>query len=58
MLEVGFGPGIGLQEACKHIQSGSVYGIDISEKMIEDASKRLAIQISAGKVFLSKQRFD
>ena len=58
MLEVGFGPGIGLQEACKRIQSGSVYGIDISEKMIEDASKRLATEISAGKVFLSKQRFD
>jgi len=54
-LEVGFGPGIGLQEACKYVSSGAVYGIDISDKMIEDASKRLSSEMAAKKLFLSKQ---
>ena len=36
VLEVGFGPGVGLNAALKKIQhgSGKVYGIDISEQMV------------------------
>jgi len=55
VLEVGFGPGIGLQESCKLIQSGSVHGIDISDKMIADASKRLASELKTNKLHLSNQ---
>ena len=55
-MEVGFGPGIGLQEACRTIESGSVYGIDISDKMIEVASERLATELATKRLFLSNQR--
>jgi len=55
VLEVGFGPGIGLQEACRTIESGSVHGIDISDKMIEVASERLATELATKRLFLSNQ---
>ena len=56
-MEVGFGPGVGLQEACKFVKGGSIHGIDISDKMIEDATKRLSAELMANDLHLSKQRF-
>jgi len=55
VLEVGFGPGVGLQEACKFVKSGSIRGIDISEKMIEDATKRLSAELMSLDLHLSRQ---
>jgi cyclopropane fatty-acyl-phospholipid synthase-like methyltransferase len=58
VLEVGFGPGLGLKEACKKIDVGCVYGIEVSDRMIEDASKLLRDEIQAGKMKISKQRYN
>lgn len=54
VLEVGFGPGIGLEEACKRIQAGSgvVYGVDISDYMLSMAGRRLQKEIASGLVYL------
>ncbi|KAK3084292.1 hypothetical protein FSP39_011152 [Pinctada imbricata] len=55
VLEVGFGPGIGLTEAWKRIKDGKgrVYGIDISQAMLESATHKLEKQIASGKVNLA-----
>lgn len=54
VLEVGFGPGIGIEEAYSKIKDGKgkVYGADISQTMIKRATQRLRPQISEGKVEL------
>lgn len=54
VLEVGFGPGIGIQEAYMRIKDGKgkIYGAEISKKMIQKATQKLQPQISAGKVEL------
>lgn len=55
VLEVGFGPGVGLQEVSKFVSTGSIRGIEISEKMIEDASERLGREIKSLDIRLTKQ---
>lgn len=52
VLEVGFGPGIGLKEAYKYIKDGKgkIYGIDISDVMVKEASGYLKQEIESGKV--------
>uniref|UniRef100_A0A8C4T9W8 Zgc:194242 n=1 Tax=Erpetoichthys calabaricus TaxID=27687 RepID=A0A8C4T9W8_ERPCA len=52
VLEVGFGPGLGLQEAVRYLtdSKGKLYGIDYSEYMHKVASKRLQEQITSGKI--------
>lgn len=52
VLEVGFGPGVGLNAALKKLQhgSGKVYGIDISEQMVEHAKKQFKNEIERQKV--------
>jgi len=55
VLEVGFGPGVGLQEVCKLVKTGTIHGIDISNKMIEDASKRLSAELTVNDLHLSNQ---
>ncbi|KAK3083963.1 hypothetical protein FSP39_006047 [Pinctada imbricata] len=54
VLEVGFGPGVGLEIALKHVQQGlgKLYGIDISEPMIQAATSRLGSNITNQKVEL------
>lgn len=47
VLEVGFGPGLLIAELARHITDGCVYGIDHSEVMIQQASKRNAAAIAA-----------
>ncbi|OWF45571.1 uncharacterized protein LOC110456850 [Mizuhopecten yessoensis] len=54
VLEVGFGPGIGIQ-ATYHIVkdgNGEVYGIDFSEEMVLSATRLLRKGIGEGKVSL------
>ena len=45
VLEVGFGPGIGISAALKRVEHGfgRVYGVDISEQMVSLSSKFLFI---------------
>ncbi|XP_051780277.1 uncharacterized methyltransferase YdaC-like [Erpetoichthys calabaricus] len=54
VLEVGFGPGLGLQEALRYLtdSTGMLYGLDYSEYMHKTASRRLQKQITSGKVQL------
>ncbi|XP_060082405.1 uncharacterized methyltransferase YdaC-like [Ylistrum balloti] len=54
VLEVGFGPGIGIEATYNIIKGGNgkVYGVDFSEEMVESATKRVNEGISNGKVEL------
>jgi len=52
VLEVGFGPGIAIQEFARRATSGLVVGIDHSEVMLQQARKRNAAAVSAGRVDL------
>ncbi|XP_072108042.1 uncharacterized methyltransferase YdaC [Mobula birostris] len=54
VLELGFGPGLGLQEAARRLTHppGKLYGLDISEYMHDVASERMRAEIQAGKVKL------
>ncbi|XP_039605982.1 uncharacterized methyltransferase YdaC-like [Polypterus senegalus] len=54
VLEVGFGPGLGLQEALRYLtdSNGKLYGLDYSEYMYKMATRRLQEQIASGKVQL------
>jgi ubiquinone/menaquinone biosynthesis C-methylase UbiE len=52
VLEIGFGPGVGIQKIAELAVHGFVSGIDPSGVMIRQASKRNADSISAGRVGL------
>jgi SAM-dependent methyltransferase len=52
VLEIGFGPGIAIQEFARHATSGLVVGIDHSEVMVQQARKRNAAAVRAGRVDL------
>ncbi|XP_060593988.1 uncharacterized methyltransferase YdaC-like [Ruditapes philippinarum] len=54
VLEVGFGPGVGLNEAFRMVKDGSgiVHGIDISNRSFNMASRNLKQEIATGKVTL------
>src|SRR6204780_2069655 len=51
VLEIGFGPGLAIAELAR-AGAGHVYGIDHSEVMLRQASKRNAAGIRAGRVTL------
>jgi SAM-dependent methyltransferase len=51
VLEIGFGPGVAIAELAR-AGAGHVYGIDHSEVMVRQASKRNAAAIRAGRVIL------
>ena len=51
VLEIGFGPGLAIAELAR-AGAGHVYGIDHSEVMLRQASKRNAADIRAGRVTL------
>lgn len=55
VLEVGFGPGIGLEEAVKYIKDGpgKIYGVELSTYMLETAMSTLSRVIHDGKVELT-----
>jgi ubiquinone/menaquinone biosynthesis C-methylase UbiE len=52
VLEIGFGPGYGIQQVAKLAAQGLVAGVDFSETMLEQASRRNATAIASGKVEL------
>jgi ubiquinone/menaquinone biosynthesis C-methylase UbiE len=54
VLEIGFGPGIAIAELSRRVgDSGHVYGIDHSDVMLRQATKRNAAAIQAGHVTLT-----
>ncbi len=53
VLEVGFGPGVGIEYAAQKAVNGLVVGIDSSETMVRVASHRNAAAIAAGIVDLN-----
>ena len=52
VLEIGFGPGVGIQLMADTVPSISITGIDPSEKMVEQAGARNADSLRAGLVDL------
>jgi ubiquinone/menaquinone biosynthesis C-methylase UbiE len=52
VLEVGSGPGVGLQLAAARAHQGRVVGVDLSETMLKMAHRRNQVQIEAGRVEL------
>ena len=52
ILEVGFGPGLGIQAALAVATDGFVAGIDYSHEMVELARKRNAEAVETGRVNL------
>jgi ubiquinone/menaquinone biosynthesis C-methylase UbiE len=52
VLEIGFGPGQGIHEVAKLTPNGFVAGIDLSDVMVKQASKRNAAAIRSGRVLL------
>ena len=52
VLEVGFGPGVALREKARRVPSGLVVGVDHSEAMLTQASRRNSKAILAGHVRL------
>ena len=52
MLEIGFGPGHGIQRAAGLAVLGKVAGVDFSETMLRQASRRNAVAIAAGCIEL------
>lgn len=53
VLEVGFGPGVAIQQMSELATDGVIYGIDHSELMVKKASNRNREAISSGKVKLT-----
>jgi ubiquinone/menaquinone biosynthesis C-methylase UbiE len=47
VLEIGFGPGLAIAELARRATRGHIYGIDHSEVMVRQASKRNAAAIRA-----------
>ncbi len=52
VLEVGFGPGLGLELAAQRAHEGRVVGVDRSETMLEIAQQRNQALIEAGRIEL------
>jgi ubiquinone/menaquinone biosynthesis C-methylase UbiE len=52
VLEIGFGPGVGIQLLAGSVSSGWIAGIDLSEEMVEMAKTRNAHSLETGKVEL------
>jgi ubiquinone/menaquinone biosynthesis C-methylase UbiE len=50
VLEVGFGPGVGLQLLARSASAGYVAGVDASEAMVAQATTRNALAIKHGRV--------
>ena len=55
VLEIGFGPGVGIELATSSVvSSGHVEGVDVSEEMVEQARVRNVEAIQRGKVELRR----
>jgi SAM-dependent methyltransferase len=59
VLEIGFGPGLAIAELSRRVgDQGHVDGIDHSEVMLRQATRRNAAAIAAGRVSLSRASVD
>ncbi len=59
VLEIGFGPGLAIAEISRRVgASGHIYGIDHSEVMLRQATRRNASAIAAGRVTLTRASVD
>jgi SAM-dependent methyltransferase len=55
VLEIGFGPGLAIAELSRRVgDAGHVYGIDHSEVMLRQATRRNAAAVAAGRVTLHR----
>ncbi len=54
VLEIGFGPGVAIQEIGKRATNGFVAGLDPSEVMVKQARKRNAIASQNGRMELKR----
>jgi SAM-dependent methyltransferase len=54
VLEIGFGPGQAIQELAKLTPNGFIYGTDLSDVMVAQASKRNTDAIRSGHVLLQQ----
>lgn len=54
VLEIGFGPGLAIEQVAKRAVQGFVAGLDHSAIMVEQASKRNRAAIDAGLVVLQR----
>jgi SAM-dependent methyltransferase len=52
VLEIGFGPGIAVEEAARRASQGQVAGVDFSRAMVAAARRRNAEAVRAGRVDL------
>src|SRR2546425_11734753 len=52
VLEVGFGPGVGIQLLARSASAGYIAGVDSSEEMVDQATARNAKAIKSGHVDL------
>ncbi len=52
VLEVGFGPGVGIELLSKSALAGSVAGVDSSQEMVDQSTVRNAKAIESGRVDL------
>ncbi|PMB41251.1 methyltransferase type 11, partial [Fischerella thermalis CCMEE 5205] len=52
VLEVGFGPGVGIEILAAAVSTGYIAGVDYSKEMVEQARARNAKAIKAGSVQL------
>jgi ubiquinone/menaquinone biosynthesis C-methylase UbiE len=50
VLEVGFGPGVGIQLLARSASAGYVAGVDVSAEMVAQATTRNAQAIASGRV--------
>jgi cyclopropane fatty-acyl-phospholipid synthase-like methyltransferase len=58
VLEIGCGPGIGLQRCAKKIGKGKLVGIDHSAVMIKQARRRISAAIRRGRAELHRAGLD
>jgi len=58
VLEVGFGPGVGIELLAKAVTSGRVVGVDYSEEMVAQARARNANAIEGGRVDLLRDSIE
>jgi SAM-dependent methyltransferase len=52
VLEIGFGPGIAIRELSRRAPEGRVCGVDHSEVMVRQATRRNAVAVREGRVDL------
>jgi ubiquinone/menaquinone biosynthesis C-methylase UbiE len=54
VLEVGFGPGVAIEQLSKIVTQGFIAGIDHSDEMLRQATRRNAEAVRSGRVVLAQ----